>query len=94
MHLNEQKQENLLVKETINWMRFEMDELCNATSSNMLVSSGHSIAVIRMSKSLGAKLARKMNWDMDVDSKDDSGEVMSPETTVEEEAETDGGGGG
>ena len=95
-HLDEQKQENLLLKETIDRMRFEMDEMRHAASSNTLVgggSSGHSSAVNTMSKSLGAELAGKMNyWDMDGEGEGDSGEMMmmmSPETTVVDEDETE-----
>lgn len=88
-HLDEQKQENLLLKETIDRMRFEMDEMRSAASSNTLVGSGHSSAANTMSKSLGAELAGRMNWDMDGEGEGDSGEVMSPETTVVEEDETE-----
>ena len=70
-------------------MRFEMDEMRNAASSNTLVGSGHSSAANTMSKSLGAELAGKMNWDMDGDGEGDSGEIMSPETTVVDEDETE-----
>jgi hypothetical protein len=70
-------------------MRFEMDEMRNAASSNTLLGSGHSSAANTMSKSLGAELAGKMNWDMDGDGEGDSGEIMSPETTVVDEDETE-----
>jgi hypothetical protein len=56
-HFDEQKQENLLLKETIDRMRFEMDEMYNAASSNTLVGSGHSSAANTMSKNLGSELA-------------------------------------
>ena len=90
-HLDEQKQENLLLKETIDRMRFEMDEMRNAASSNTLLGSGHSSAANSMSKSLGAELAGKMmSWDMDPEGEGDSGEIMmSPETTVVDEDETE-----
>jgi len=90
-HLDEQKQENLLLKETIDRMRFEMDEMRHAASSNTLVGggSGHSSAMNTMSKSLGAELAGKMNWDMDGEGEGDSGDIMSPETTVVDEDETE-----
>jgi len=54
-----------------------MDEVRNAASSNT------------MSKSLDAELAGKMNWDMDGDGEGDSGEIMSPQTTVVGEDETE-----
>jgi hypothetical protein len=42
MHFDEQKQANFLLKEAIDWMRFEMDKMDNAASSNTLVGVGSS----------------------------------------------------
>ncbi|KAF8972146.1 hypothetical protein BDZ97DRAFT_1783396 [Flammula alnicola] len=86
--LDEQKQENLLLKETIDRMRFEMDEMRNAAT--MVVaggSSGHSSAANTMSKSLGAELMGKMNWEMDAEPESD--EMVSEGTTVIEEEDTE-----
>jgi hypothetical protein len=88
-HRDEQKQGNVLLKETIDRMLFEMDEMCNAASSNTLVGSGHSSAANTMSKNLGSELAGKMNLGYGWGGEGDSGEIMSPETTVVDEDETE-----
>jgi hypothetical protein len=62
--LDEQKQENLMLKETIDRMRFDMDELRSTLTSNA-AGSGTSSAPGSVSRSLGAELLSKM--------KDDSG---------------------
>ncbi|TFK69932.1 hypothetical protein BDN72DRAFT_767273 [Pluteus cervinus] len=61
--LDEQKQENLLLKETIDRMRFDMDEMRN----NITAATGQSSAPSTMSKSLGAELLGKMKggWGLD-----------------------------
>ncbi|CDO68952.1 hypothetical protein BN946_scf185000.g95 [Trametes cinnabarina] len=67
--LDEQKQENLLLKETIDRMRFDMDELRNSASGlGQGGGSGTASAHGSVSKSLGAELLSKMKdgrWDMD-----------------------------
>ncbi|KAI8969509.1 hypothetical protein BD414DRAFT_525819, partial [Trametes punicea] len=67
--LDEQKQENMLLKETIDRMRFDMDELRNSASGLEKGSgSGTASAHGSMSKSLGAELLSKMKdgkWDLD-----------------------------
>ena len=61
MQLDEQKQENLMLKETIDRMRFDMDELRSSFTSAMTGgSSGANSAVNTISKSLGAELLGKM----------------------------------
>lgn len=66
--LDEQKQENMLLKETIDRMRYEMDEMRN-TASNLnglgAGTSGMSSAMNTLSKSLGAELMGKMKWEED-----------------------------
>lgn len=61
--LDEQKQENLMLKETIDRMRFDMDEMRNNAASTATGgggSSGQSSRSNTMSKSLGAELLGKM----------------------------------
>lgn len=86
-HLDEQKQENLLLKETIDRMRFDMDEMRNSMSSVTAGGSGQSSAANTVSKSLGAELAGKMAWDLD--EQPERNGYVSEETTVVEEEETD-----
>ncbi|KAG6840390.1 hypothetical protein C0991_007020 [Blastosporella zonata] len=90
--LDEQKQENLLLKETIDRMRFDIDEMRN----NAVVGtngSGHSSAANTISKSLGAELMGKMKggWGMDED--DESAveeELREDSLEVEEGEDTEG----
>ncbi|KAF8895970.1 hypothetical protein BD779DRAFT_1466017 [Infundibulicybe gibba] len=79
--LDEQKQENLLLKETIDRMRFDMDEMRNSATAN-LVGSGQSSAANTISKSLGAELLGKMGdtWGME-----DEDEEVEEENSVEED---------
>ncbi|OBZ66290.1 hypothetical protein A0H81_13780 [Grifola frondosa] len=59
--LDEQKQENMMLKETIDRMRFDMDELRNsATGLSQSGGSGNASAQGTLSKSLGAELMSKM----------------------------------
>ncbi|KAJ6620038.1 hypothetical protein B0H10DRAFT_1876306 [Mycena sp. CBHHK59/15] len=60
--LDEQKQENMLLKETIDRMRFDLDEMrsSNVAGGAAGGSSGGSSAANTMSKSLGAELLGKM----------------------------------
>ncbi|KAF9001588.1 hypothetical protein BDQ17DRAFT_1391057 [Cyathus striatus] len=81
--LNEQKQENLLLKETIDRMRFDMDELRNSAAGGLASGSGHASAANTVSKSLGAELLGKMGeWEDD----EENGES---ETTAVEEGDSD-----
>ena len=83
VQLDEQKQENLMLKETIDRMRFDMDELrSNIASAVVGGSSGTNSAVNTVSKSLGAELLGKMKsqWGMEDEMEDpvegdDAGEV-------------------
>ncbi|KAF8626934.1 hypothetical protein AX17_006434 [Amanita inopinata Kibby_2008] len=71
--LDEQKQENLLLKETIDRMRFEMDEM--RSGLNLGVQSGVTgppgSARNTISKSLGDELAEKMRWTIDEEGEGD-----------------------
>jgi hypothetical protein len=58
--LEEQKQENLMLKETIDRMRYDMDEMRNNAASAAMGGSGQSSAANSMSKSLGAELLGQM----------------------------------
>ncbi|KDQ52645.1 hypothetical protein JAAARDRAFT_183899 [Jaapia argillacea MUCL 33604] len=88
--LEEQKQENMLLKETIDRMRYDMDELRNNASSHVQGgSSGAASAQNTISKSLGAELLSKMGgrWSLDDEDEDDHGEEerSSEGTAVEAE---------
>ncbi|KAH8831241.1 hypothetical protein DL96DRAFT_1667632 [Flagelloscypha sp. PMI_526] len=75
--LDQQKQENLLLKETIDRMKFDLDELRNKETWNGR-NSGYSSAVNTMSKSLGAELSAKLkdgSWNMDDDLSKEEDEV-------------------
>ncbi|KAI0671802.1 hypothetical protein C8Q78DRAFT_1189665 [Trametes maxima] len=90
--LDEQKQENMLLKETIDRMRYDMDELRNSASSlEKGGGSGTASAQGSVSKSLGAELLSKMKdgkWDMDEEVEE---EPNSFEVEVEaEDDETEG----
>ena len=59
--LDEQKHENMLLKEMIDRMRFDMDEMRNAAVGGV----GYGVpgsAPGSVSKSLGAEILGKMNW--------------------------------
>jgi len=78
--LDEQKQENLMLKETIDRMRFDMDELRAGLASNAPgVGSGTSSAPSSVSRSLGAELLSKLTdgggW-IDEDDEGDSAETL------------------
>ena len=81
--LDEQKQQNLFLKETIDRVRYEMDEMRNAAPGN-IAGIGLSSAANTISKSLGAELMGKMKFDMDSD------EDQEGDTTVEDEDKTEG----
>ncbi|KAG6332062.1 hypothetical protein ID866_7025 [Astraeus odoratus] len=88
VQLDEQKQENLMLKETIDRMRFEMDEMRNSNASG-LGGGGSSHGGSQkgsMSKSLGAELLGKMGgeWDMEEDDSEE-GEFDGENTEGEEE---------
>jgi hypothetical protein len=91
--LDEQKQENLMLKETIDRMRFDMDEMRNnaVAGHDKGGNSGQSSAVNSVSKSLGAELMGKMNasWEMLEHERDESakGDIVEVE---EEEENTEG----
>ncbi|KAF8440472.1 hypothetical protein L210DRAFT_859486, partial [Boletus edulis BED1] len=71
--LDEQKQENLMLKETIDRMRFEMDEMRNLNAMGAGSGSGTGSASGSVGKSLGAELMGKMGgqWGMDGEEEDE-----------------------
>ncbi|KAF9463946.1 hypothetical protein BDZ94DRAFT_1257839 [Collybia nuda] len=87
--LDEQKQENMLLKETIDRMRFDMDEMrSNAVAATG--GSGQSSATNSVSKSLGAELLGKMKggWGMD-DEEEESGDSSTIVIDDEEDTESE-----
>ena len=84
--LDEQKQQNLFLKETIDRVRYEMDEMRNAAPGN-IAGSGLSSAANTISKSLGAELMGKMKFDMDSDEDEGDTAVEDDKTEGEEEEE-------
>lgn len=85
--LEEQKQENMLLKETIDRMRFDMDELRNSQVQGASGGAGAS-AKNTISKSLGAELLSKMKdgmWDEEEEEEEDEGARSEATTAVEEE---------
>lgn len=92
--LDEQKQENLLLKETIDRMRFDLDEM-RSSAAAVTTGSGQSSATNTMSKSLGAELMGKMKggWGMQdeeesVGDEEESTEVEDDETESEDVIQT------
>ena len=86
--LDEQKHENMLLKETIDRMRFDMDEMRNAAVGGV----GYDVpgsAPGSVSKSLGAEMLGKMNWleEKGREAGDDAEEVEEQDDTEGEEEE-------
>lgn len=84
--LDQQKQENLLLKETIDRMKFDLDELRNkenwATGSSGPTSAANSI-----SKSLGAELSAKLKdgrWNLDPEEDARREEILEEEDDITE----------
>jgi hypothetical protein len=84
--LDEQKQQNLFLKETIDRVRYEMDEMRNAAPGN-IAGSGLSSAANTISKSLGAELMGKMKFDMDSDEDPEEGDTAVEDEDTEGEEE-------
>ncbi|KAG1852942.1 hypothetical protein C8R48DRAFT_346450 [Suillus tomentosus] len=86
--LDEQKQENLMLKETIDRMRFDMDEMRSA-ATNAAAGSGHSSVANTMSKSLGAELMGKLgeSWGGEDDGLEDEGDSDELELDINEDTE-------
>ena len=86
--LDEQKSENLLLKETIDRLKFEISEM-RVNASNAAAGSGLASAKGSISRSLGAELADKMKdtmWDM---SEEPAHVEQEPEPEVSEDDDTE-----
>ncbi|KAJ7067401.1 hypothetical protein C8F01DRAFT_1208443 [Mycena amicta] len=93
MQLDEQKQENMMLKETIDRMRFDLDEMRSNNASTLTGggSSGQSSAANTISKSLGAELLKmKGGWGMEEETEEEPEEAGSGGTPVEEDEDTEG----
>lgn len=92
--LEEQKQENMMLKETIDRMRFDMDEMRNsAASSHLAQGSGTGSARGSVSKSLGAELLSKMKdgqWEMADEDGHEEEEVSGQLEVGDEDEDTEG----
>lgn len=86
--LDEQKQENMMLKETIDRMRFDMDELRNSAHGLEKGSSGTASAHGSVSKSLGAELLSKMKdgkWELEEDDEESEPNSLELEVAAEDE---------
>ncbi|EGO24332.1 hypothetical protein SERLADRAFT_361453 [Serpula lacrymans var. lacrymans S7.9] len=92
--LDEQKQENLMLKETIDRMRYDMDEMRNsATNATQGGSSAGSSAANSISKSLGAELLGKMGnsrWGLKDEGEETIEEGDSGEVEMDDDDDTEG----
>ncbi|KAI0067221.1 hypothetical protein BV25DRAFT_1987669 [Artomyces pyxidatus] len=93
--LDEQKQENLMLKETIDRMRFDMDELRNGLSSNAGgIGSGNSSAQNSVSKSLGAELLSRMrtggSWMDDEEEDEEPNRILNDLDIEGQDEDTEG----
>jgi hypothetical protein len=86
--LEEQKHENLLLKETIDRMRFDIDEL-RASSKSGLAGQSNSNEESGAGNTLQKELAGKMNFDDDADEESEAN-TSTGSTAVEEEIDTEG----
>lgn len=79
VQLDEQKQENMMLKETIDRMRFDMDEMRNSAAN--IAQGGSGTASVRgsVSRSLGAELLSKMK---DLTEENDEEEEEEVEETI------------
>lgn len=89
--LDEQKQENMLLKETIDRMRFDMDELRSKADGNLAPGasgSGSTSNQNTISKSLGVELLRSGGKWMDEEQSEDE----ESSTAVDEDGSAGGSG--
>ena len=88
LELDHQKQENLALKETIDRLKYEMEEMRQSTSAGP-ASIGSFSAKNSISRSLGAELASQMK-DINWDAQDDVEEAEEVEREVLEDEDTEG----
>jgi hypothetical protein len=87
--LEEQKQENLLLKETIDRMRFEVDEMRSGLNLGLQPGTlGLPGSKGTISNSLGEELAGKLRWEIDDEGEDAN--AASREKSLEEEEREEG----
>lgn len=87
--LDEQKHENMMLKETIDRMRFDMDEMRN-NATNAQAAGGNASARNTLSKSLGAELLSKMGsgeWESEESEEGSSGTSLEIESDGDTEGE-------
>jgi hypothetical protein len=84
VQLDEQKQENMLLKETIDRMRYEMDEMRANAALGLPPGSTGGSGPGTLSKTLGAELLGKMKWDGEEAEEGDDEGAGEVEETVEE----------
>lgn len=87
--LDEQKHENMMLKETIDRMHFEMDEMRTAAVGGH-PGSGVTSVKGSVSKSLGAELMSQMkgsSWEMDTEDEPDVEEEVIQEREVDTDSE-------
>ncbi|KAG8849946.1 hypothetical protein FRB91_009475 [Serendipita sp. 411] len=84
-----QKQENLVLKETIDRLRYDLDDLrsAHATDSTRGGSSGPASAAPSLSRTLGSELLRRLNPQQEEGAADGSDSDATVEETVEEKTE-------
>ncbi|KAH9945143.1 uncharacterized protein BXZ73DRAFT_38211 [Epithele typhae] len=90
--LDEQKNENMLLKETIDRMRFDMDELRNMAHSDKGGGSGTASAHGSVSKSLGMELLNKMKdgkWELEEEDTDSEPSIEIEGTPEEDDTESE-----
>ncbi|KAI0342594.1 hypothetical protein BDW22DRAFT_1357031 [Trametopsis cervina] len=85
--LEEQKHENLMLKETIDRMKYEMEEMRQASSTGQ-AGSGLASSRNSISRSLGAELASQMSG-ADWDAEEETDEAEEQETSVLEDEDTE-----
>lgn len=85
--LDEQKHENMLLKETIDRMRFDMDEMRNAAVGGVGYGGVPGSAPGSVSKSLGAEMLGKMRW---MEEEGEEGDVAEVGGEGEGEDDTEG----
>nr|XP_019005016.1 uncharacterized protein I203_01860 [Kwoniella mangroviensis CBS 8507]OCF68477.1 hypothetical protein I203_01860 [Kwoniella mangroviensis CBS 8507] len=87
-HLDVQKQENLALKETIDRMRFDLDE-ARAQAANAAGSSGHRVQASgssaggTLSRNLGDELSRRLLDAQKLEEESDEGEVVETVVTTQ-----------
>lgn len=87
-----QKQENMILKETIDRLRFDLDDLRSSHANEFMKGSGPGSGKPSLSRSLGSEIARRLQPpDEEADSDNETTvEETTTTQTVEPDAEGDG----